>query len=206
MVNLSVFSILKKIYGARGIPFPTKPTLANENVIIPTGFDVQIPPFINNGISSDNPIRKYTDLSLGKYEYMPVVIDGLSIPNAIIIISGEKEFIETNVVGAINSSGEVVGAVVFEKAFTKPYDITVIATLIHENGMEYPQSQMQDLVNFWKKDDVVTIGCALTDFFLERENNAILKKIAVLDNAGAENVEVLQFDFRSNIDFELEIM
>jgi hypothetical protein len=45
----------------------------------------------------------------------------------------------------------------------------------------------------------------LADFFLQTERNAIITKISVLDNAGAENVEVIQFDLRSNIDFELEI-
>jgi hypothetical protein len=61
------------------------------------------------------------------------------------------------------------------------------------------------LTNLFKVDKIVTIKCALADFFLQTENNAIITKISVLDNAGAENVEILQFELRSNIDFELEI-
>lgn len=201
-MNVSVINILNKVFGAKGIAFPQKPT-TTQNIDGAAGFSYDAAPYSDKN-RNGTLIRKYTDAQLGKYEFMPVVIDGIAIPNALIMITGEKEIIETNVVGALNKAGKIVGGTVFEKAFTKPYDITLIATLIGESGMSYPENEMWEMTNLWKKDDVVTIKCALADFFLETENNAIINKISVLDNAGAENVEVLQFDMRSNIDFEIE--
>lgn len=91
------------------------------------------------------------------------------------------------------------------KSICKPHDITIIATLIGAAGTSYPDAAMKQLTDLWKQGDLVTIKCALADYFLQATDNAIITKISVLDNAGAENVEVIQFDLRSNIDFELEI-
>lgn len=209
MTNLSVINILKKVYGAKGVMFPDKPS-ANNIINTVTGFDVTNEWTYSNKTKNGLDIRKYQDEKTGKYEFMPVTIDGIDIPNALISISGEKEFIETNVVGAIVGTDEknkpiISGATVFEKAFTKPYDITLIATLIGEGSFKYPEAQMWLLTNLWKKDDVVTVSCALADFFIPQKNNALIKKITVLDNQGAECVEVIQFDLRSNIEFELLI-
>lgn len=196
MTNVSVINLLSKVFGARGIAFPQKPNLIDKQPITnATGFNTSIAAY-NNENKNGVAIRKYSDEGLGKYDFMPVEINGINIPNALIMISGEKEIIETNVI----DSGTV-----FEKAFTKPYDITVIATLIGETGASYPEIEMWQLTDLWKVDDIVTIKSALTDFFLVTKNNALITKISVLDNAGAENVEVLQFDLRSNVDFELEI-
>lgn len=192
MTNLSVFNILKKVYGSTAIMFPEKPKA--DSITQVSGFEVKNTTY-NDVNKNGTPIRKYTDKLLGKYEFMPVTIDDVEMPNALIIITGEKEIIETNVID--------VGTV-FEKAFTKPYDITVIATLVGDNGT-YPETLFEQLTNLWKKDDIVTIKCAMTDYFLQTKDNGIITKISVLDNAGAENVEVIQFDIRSNIDFELEI-
>ena len=62
---------------------------------------------------------------------------------------------------------------------------------------------MKDL---WAKDEVLTLKCALTDIFLNPTNNFVMKHIAILDNQGSENVEVIQIDGMSNIDFELELI
>ncbi len=217
MSKFNVFNILQKVYGARGLPFPQKPDVQEDDTIVTISDkpDVQEDDTIVSGFNiykqedeninvDGTPIRIYSDKLLGKYEYMPVTIDDMPIPNAIIMISGEKEFIETNIVGAIDGNGQIRGATVFEKAFTKPYDITVIATMIGENNKEFPLEVFKEMVSLWQKDTVVTVKCALTNFFLEKTNNALIKKIAVLDNAGAENVEIIQIDLRSNIEFELE--
>ncbi|MCX6210079.1 MAG: DUF6046 domain-containing protein [Bacteroidetes bacterium] len=202
-MNVSVINILNKVFGAKGIAFPQKVT-TTQPIDTAAGFSYNGSPY-NDVNKNQTAIRKYTDRQLGKYEFMPVEIDGIAIPNALIMITGEKEIIETNVAGALDSDGNIVGGTVFEKSFVKPYDLTVIATLIGDGAMNYPEDEMWRLTDLWKKNDVVTLKCALTDYFLETSNNALITKISVLDNAGAENIEVLQFDLRSNIDFELQI-
>ena len=196
MTNVSVINLLSKVFGARGLAFPQKPNLIDKQPITgAAGYNVP-QEYYNNTNRLGTQIRKYTDTKRGKYDFMPVEINSINIPNALIMISGEKEIIETNVVGAItgyDAKGNPIisGATVFEKSFTKPYDITVIATIIGDEGI-YPEQEMWDLTNLFKVDKIVTVKCALTDFFIPTANNAIITKISVLDNAGAENVEILQ--------------
>jgi hypothetical protein len=208
MVN--VFDILGKVYGARGLPFPGKVNTdegkgiaeaftelrTGEGTAIASGFNtISFPPEVVSS-SGGSYIKKYTDEYLGRYEFLPVNLNGYDLPNAILIITGEKEIIETDVIE--------VGTV-FEKTFTRPYDISIITTLINPDD-NWPERQIMDVVKLWKKDEVLTLKCALTDMYLQVDKNFILKKISHLDAQGSENVEIIQLDGRSNVDFILELI
>ena len=206
-MGVNVFDVLQKVYGARGLPFPGHPK-KGEGSSIGDRFEKPLPgegsaiggPLKYEGSKpnevseSGTYIRNYDDEMLGQYLFLPARIDGYDLPNPIVIISGEKEIIETDVIE--------VGTV-FEKVFIKPYDISIICTIIGEKG-NWPEKELRQLVRRWEEKDVVSLRCALTDIFLHEYNNFIIKKISVLDNQGAENVEVIQIDGRSNIEFQLE--
>lgn len=194
MGNINFISLLNKIYGPLGLPFPGNPNTKEQPVIV-SGFEVEANnPTEQQGYS--NPLRKFDAEDLGSYLFLPAKIDGYELPNAIVMIAGDKEIVETDVTG--------VGTV-FEKVFTKPYDISIVCTLLGLKG-EWPGLQLREMANLWKKDEVVTLKCALTENFIQPENNLVIMKMQILDPGGAENVEVLQIDARSNIDFELELL
>lgn len=197
MANLNVLSILNKVYGAKGIPFPKGPLGDNSTAVAgPFTNGVAAPVFKGATDRHGTPVKLVTDAKLGQYVFMPVTINGYQMPNPLIIISGEKMLIETDLVE--------VGTV-YEKVFTKPYDISVICTLVGEND-EWPEVQLGNIVDLWQTDEIVTLACALTDLFLQPDNNFIITKISILDNNGAENVEVVQIDGKSNVDFTLNII
>jgi hypothetical protein len=190
---INVFDILNKVYGPKGLPFPSHADTDARGVIA-AGFSVE-----NNYTAkrsrTGTPIKKFDSEDLGRYVFLPVSFDGWDMPNPVVIISGEKEIVETNIVN--------VGTV-FEKVFIKPYTISIIGTLVGIDG-EWPESELREAIKIWKKDDLVTLKCALTDLFIQSENNYVITNIQLLDAQGAENVEVLQIDGKSNIDFELTI-
>lgn len=192
---ISLFEILNKVYGPRGLPFPGHPKEGDQPVIA-GGFQIesnQVP----NRSDTGTPVRKYDNEDLGRYIFLPVTIDGIDLENPVVIISGEKSIVETDIVD--------VGTV-FEKVFTRPYDISIICTLMGDKK-EWPESKIKDMAAIWKKDDLLTLKCALTDIFLEQaKDNFLITRISLLDAQGAENVEIIQIDGRSNIDFELEII
>ncbi|MBA4196586.1 MAG: hypothetical protein C0459_03435 [Chitinophaga sp.] len=191
--GLSVFNVLQQVYGAKGIPFPQKPKQGRPSMIAGK-YDVQFP---NEVLIGDNgTIKEYTDTVLGKYEFLPCTINGYLIPNSIVLISGEKLLIETDVI----ESGTV-----FEKVFIRPYDITIISTLIGYDG-NWPEQDFETMANLFKEQDLTTLKCISTNMFLQPKDNFLIKKIDVLDSRGTENVEVIQFSGSSNIDFELEIL
>lgn len=209
-METNVFNLLSKVYGARGLPFP-RPPLQGNGTAIATPFKEQ--PLTGSGTAiagSSNDydpvtidatkdglvIKQYEDELLGTYVFLPATLNGQNLPNAIVIITGEKNIVETDIVD--------VGTV-FEKVFTRPYNISIIVTLIGEKN-SWPLAELKKIKDLWLVDAPLTLRCALTDIFLQPANNFILKSIAVLDNQGSENVEVMQLDGMSNIDFKLEIV
>lgn len=208
---MNVFDVLGKVYGVRGLPFPGNPQrgggrgigeqFSDSGSVYPSngvagGFGDAIVTGIGGETSAGTPVKKYTDERLGEYVFMPVYLDGIELPNAVIIITGEKRIIETDITE--------VGTV-FEKVFIRPYDITILVTLIGKDG-EWPQSDLSTIVNLWKKGDITTLQSAVTDNYLQAKGNFLITKNSHLDAQGAENVEVIQIEGRSNVDFELEIL
>lgn len=201
-MKVDVYNILQKVYGARGLPFPQPPSKGNGTAIAQLG-EVQARHLIEQS-TTGSPIRKYDDELLGSYQFLPAQIiwkdektlaqNTTDLPNAIVMISGEKSIEETDIVG--------VGTV-FEKVFTRPYSITIICTLIGENG-NWPENNIKELRDMWQQDMVVTLKCALTNLFLHDRDNFIIQKMDIMDSQGSENVEVIQFTGMSNIYFELE--
>lgn len=208
MASIRIIDILNKVYGPKGLPFPSGPLEGEGTAIagvgrIAEGFDAT-EQYVDTTKRSDlgTEVRKYDGKYLGSYEFLPATIkskslpDGYGLPNALVIISGEKSIVETDVVD--------VGTV-FEKVFTRPYDISIICTLIG-NQKEWPERDLKKMAALWQEDNLVTLQCALTDIFLQAKDNFLITKISFLDAQGAENVEVIQIDGRSNIDFKLELI
>ncbi len=194
MINL--YQLLNRVATPVGFPFPkgvAAPKL--EGQVDHWGF----------------PIVKVTDESLGRYEFMPVVINNgqqdFELQNPIIMMSGEKSVVETDVTYA---------GTVFQTVMQKPYDISIVTTILSKDH-KWPKDefkQMVDLYNGNRTDangnqlpqrDLVTLKCAISNYFLQPEDNFIITRINFLDNEGAENMEVLEFVGRSNVDFELLI-
>lgn len=191
-MEYDVSRILGQVYGVRGLPFPQKPTVDNGNPIADAFPEL---PEIADKRFSQMGTRMWGKNVLGRPVFMPAKIDGLELPNPLITITGEKEIVETVLVD--------VGTV-FERVFTRPYNVSIILTLIAENDV-WPEAQVREIVALWKKDDVVTIDCVLTDLFLKYRDNLIITNISLLDMQGVENAQVIEINGRSNIEFELEL-
>ncbi len=193
-MEINLLNILRKIYGSRGLPFPSKPNFDTGNPIADkfTG-DISIP---NNSVSNlGTPM--FSDNALGLPVFLPAKIDKYELPNPLITISGSKEIVETDIVD--------VGTV-YQKVFTKPYEIKIICTLINADDT-FPEDQIQEMKsNVWMPDKVLTLRCALTDIFLQPENNFIVESIDLMDMEGVENCQVIEINGKSNVDFELEIL
>jgi len=199
-MNINILDVLSKVFGPRGLPFPQRP-LQGDAPVIAGGFVIDSKPNVVK-THTGTPLKIYGDESLGQYEFIPALIYipnlkiPIALPNALVMITGEKSIVETDIIG--------VGTV-FEKVFTRPYEITIICTIIGQDG-HWPESDLKTIVGLWNLDEPVTLKCALTDLFLQDKNNFLITKIDFLDAEGSESVEVIQLSGRSNIDFELEII
>lgn len=191
MAVLEVLDILKRVYGARGLAFPGKPNTEAPTLVAP---EFEKSPKVSPARSrKGTPL--YAQNALGAWMFLPARLNDIELQNPLVSIHGEKAIEETDIVG--------VGTV-FEKVFTRPYDITIICTLINDDDV-WPEDQIIQMKELWQIDDVLTLECAVTDMFLQPRNNFILKTFDLLDMQGVENSQVIQLSGRSNIDFELEL-
>lgn len=190
MANVS--EILRRVYGVKGLAFP-----ANSNVapVSPIAGDFKMSPQ-----ETPERTRKGTRLQgenvLGRPVFMPVKLNGIELANPLVTVTGEKLIIETDVVEF---------GTVFEKVFIKPYDITIICTLINADG-SFPENEVIEMEKLYREGDLYTLECALTDIFIQPKNNFILTRIDLMDMQGVEDAQVIQLTGRSNVDFELEII
>lgn len=194
MGSIRIIDVLNKVYGPKGLPFPSHPK-EGEGTAIAGSFKIETSG-TKKRADLGSPVKEYSNDDLGTYEFLPAKIDGEPLPNPLVIISGEKSIVETDITD--------VGTV-FEKVFTRPYDISIICTLIGDNK-EWPEDKLKKMAALWTKDQLVTLKCALTDIFLQPKDNFLITRISMLDAQGAENVEVIQIDGRTNVYFELEII
>lgn len=190
MANVS--DILRRVYGVRGLPFPANPDYAPVSPIAGE-FSAPAQPLPER---TRKGTRLYGENVLGRPVFMPAKLNGVELANPLITLSGEKLILETDLVD--------VGTV-FEKVFVRPYDITIICTLINAEGT-FPEAELIEMQQLYKDGDLYTLECALTDIFLQPRNNFILNRIDVMDMAGIEDAQVIQLTGRSNVDFVLEII
>lgn len=209
MSSISLSTLLARLTPKTGFPFPAG-AKRGEGSRVATGFEENGNKITDQYDSFGTPVIKVTDEMMGRYEFMPVILDdgikSYELPNALIMISGEKAAIETDVVDR---------GTVFEKVYERPYDISIITT-IQSTDKKWPAEKYKEMAELYRGvyndqgkqimgRDIVTLRCALTNPFLAEKYNFLITKIAVLDNEGAEDMEVIQLDGRSNIEFELII-
>jgi hypothetical protein len=208
MARINISELIRNVYGAKGMPYPDKTTGTKYSTVADpfpdrsqgSSYSSIARMYGMDPVTEPERSRKGTPLwgknLLGRPVFLPVTLDGVTLQNPIISISGEKAINEIDIVG--------VGTV-FEKVFTKPYDISIICSIISKDDT-WPEEEIIKMYNLWSKDAVLTIECALTDIYLQPKNNFVLFYKDIFEMTGTENVQIIQFSGRSNIDFELEII
>ena len=158
------------------------------------------------------PVVEYTDFQRGQYNFTPIYIndgnDDYLLPNALIMLQGEKGIIETDVIDR---------GTVYEKISEKPYQISLLVA-IQGNNKKWPAAEFKRMAELYRGGridgighetviggDLVTLKCALTNPFLQPENNFLITKFSLMDNGGAEDIEFVQIEGKGNVDFELII-
>lgn len=184
---------------ARGLFYP--------GIFIP-GLDksAKIPNDTNYDIGKSAPEEKlYTDkgsplrnedLKLGTYYFMPVYINRIEIPNAIISLSQSKIVIKTPLVGRNGTVKEFIAM--------DDFQIEVLLTLVGQNN-EYPEKEIEQIEQLWRVNEAVDIISAVTDMWLPVDSKVVLTDLTIDPVGEYENVQIVSLKLVSDINFELEI-
>jgi len=120
----------------------------------------------------------------------------IELQNPLVIISATKSIVETNLVGQNGTVKEFIN--------TQDYSIRIISTIINKDGT-FPESKLYEYVKLVKRNEILTLKCALTDLFLQAKDNVVITGFSVPDMQGIINAQVLEIQLKSDWYYELEL-
>lgn len=138
---------------------------------------------------------------LGQPVFMPAWIAKgddfeIELQSPLVVISGTKTLVETGLVGQNGTVKEFIN--------TQDYAIRIISTIINKDGT-YPESKFYEYVKLIKRNEVLTLKCALTDLFLQAKDNVVVTGFSVPDMQGIINAQVIEITLKSDWYYELEL-
>ncbi len=188
--------IVDLVLTAKDMEYPGMliPALNNTGSFTQTNYPVDTTDGVKTHTDKGSQIRK-KDLALGSYYFMPVWIDGVEIPNAVISLSQAKNIIKTQLPGRNGTVKEFISA--------DDFVIELIATVIGDD--EYPEAEVEKIQQLWERNEALKIESAITDMWLPDGGNVVLSDIVVEGVGGYEDVQVISMSLLSDINFELTI-
>ena len=167
---------------------------------MPEQEDFQIPDAAARKEFAASGASYYATDSQGREQFMPVTINGMLIPFAVISITSKKTIVGTPMPER--------GGTVHELISVDDYKINIKGLLINDNN-DFPDTDVQALQDmFFKINTTVTMRSVLTDIFLngKYDHNVIITDMHWPQIAGVEHVIPFEIACESDMAFELEVI
>jgi len=128
--------------------------------------------------------------------YLPVIIGGMQIRHCVVAVTAQKIIVETPMVARRGSVKELIS--------TDDYRISIDGFLHRPDG-SYPDTEIDELVQLFEKNEALVMKSALTDYFILDEDKVIIKKLDFPSQKGKLNVKYFKMDVVSDSIFDLEL-
>lgn len=135
-----------------------------------------------------------TDL-LGREFFLPLKLEGVLIPFAVVGVVCKKILVETPMPERGGSVTELISI--------DDYQISLKGLLITDDGT-YPEEEVFDMHAIFQINRSLRMECVLTDIFLKKEQLVIVKDCRFNPVAGVEHVRPFEMELKSNMIFDLE--
>lgn len=140
------------------------------------------------------PLRKRN--ALGQIYFLPVEIKykggKCELPNACISFQGKKNIKETPLAGRNGKVKELVSI--------EDYEITISGAYLEK---DFPEEGLQELEKLYRLNESVQLICALTDIFLSKGENVVIKSISIPAETGTDIMQRYSLTLVSDKNFEL---
>lgn len=148
----------------------------------------------------------YEDDIFGREFFMPVRLGGVLVSFAVVGCTWKKTFVSTGMPERGGSVKELISI--------DDYMINIKGILINP-GNEWVEAGVMEMFNLFKKNESVTLRCALTDIFLSGKSNdmgddpdghkVIIKEIKWPAVAGVQHAKPFEMELESDLIFDLVI-
>lgn len=189
--------ILLSVLGYKGLPFPGAFIPSKETLDTREAFDYKGGSREVKTLSDKGSLLRRKDLQ-GRWYFMPVVFShkgkDYEIPNAVVSVTGKKNIVETSMVGRKGTVKELISL--------DDYEITIAGVV---TDTDFPESGLSTLNELYNINEAVTLKCALTDIFLEEEDNVVIKSVNFSETRGMESAQLFTISLLTDRSFELII-
>lgn len=156
----------------------------------------------------DKPLRRpttklgaklYMDDALGREHFLPVEIEGMLIPFAVVSIVEKKTIVSTAMPERGGSVKELISV--------DDYMINIKGVLINDNN-EFPDEEITALHELFGLNRSVVLRNGITDIFLNGKANhrVVIKQISWPAVSGIEHAKPFEIECESDMIFDLEIV
>ncbi len=161
---------------------------------IPLKNEFSIPPKEAAKLTGVRGAKFYGVDKNGTTHFMPVELDGMVLPYALIDVTTKKNIVSTALVERRGSVKELIA--------TEDYVINIKALLINE---EYPEQEVIDWHKVFEKNKSLNIRSVKTDIFLQGDDKVIIKEIRWPSVSGVEHVQPVDMILETDLVYTLEI-
>lgn len=144
-----------------------------------------------NGLTGS---KFYATDSQGIEHFMPVELDGVILPYALIDMTAKKIIVSTPLVERTGAVNELVS--------TDDYQFTIKALLMAE---DYPEAQLIGWHKIFQKNQSLTLRSVKSDVFLKGDDKVIIKEVRYPSIPGVEHVQPVEMTVISDLIYTLEI-
>jgi len=192
MSKFNLIDILQTVTGYKGIPypggfFPDSPGKYRKS----SDYSYSGEPASEKTHSDLGSVLRKKDAQ-GRWYFMPVELNGIEIPNAVISIRGKKTIVETPMVGRKGTVKELISV--------DDYEIRIAGVALDN---DFPDRQISELNELYNVNESVTLKCALTDIFLDEEDKVVIKSMDLAEMRGCETAQVFTMELVTDRSFEL---
>lgn len=145
--------------------------------------------------NSDLGSAFYKTDALGREFFLPVELDGLLVPFAVISVTSKKTIVSTPMPER--------GGTVKELISIDDYAINIKGILLNDS---FPEKEMRDVQEIFLKNKSISLRSVITDIFLkgEFEHKVAVKSINWPATAGVEHAKPFEIECESDMIFILD--
>lgn len=189
---IDVASILQKIAGYKGLPFPGAfiPWLAGPGAGVDKGENYQSTEYDEAEPRyelSSKGTAIYKIGEKGTYYFMPVTFlaneKEYDIDCAMVSIVSKKTMITTSLVGRKGSVKELINI--------DDYQISIVGAVIGYDNI-WPEGKLDDINELYNLNQAVELRCALTDVFLSAGDKVVITDLSIPQMPQTEHVQVIE--------------
>lgn len=138
----------------------------------------------------------YATDALGREFFMPVKIESVLVPFAVVSVTSKKTIVSTPMPERGGSVKELISI--------DDYAINIKGIVLNP-GSDFPEDQIQEMHDLFKENRALLLECVLTDIFLEADQKVVVRECRWPSVAGVEHARPFELELESDQIFDLEV-